>query len=125
MGDAGIGRLDAQATLGVRVGRVALDREADRLIDLAKRCAQRALHELKNPSKPQDLLAAQILEAESKKLHAIAKLADTSDRIVRGLLAEQRERARLAVQRPEMTDEDFRRHLSAIVRELSDAEIEQ
>lgn len=121
--NSGIGKVDGSALLGVSVGRGALDREADRLVTVAKYCAKRALEELKAYAPTATEEEAVLVEADAKKLGAIAKVADTADRIIRGLLAEQRERAKLAMARPEMTDEEFSRHLAQAVRELSEDEL--
>jgi hypothetical protein len=118
-----IPQVDSPALLGVEIPRSALHEECERLVVVAKHAAKRALLELKKHAPPEDELAATLMEAESKKLSAISRLADTADHIVRGLLAEQRARAELAAKRASYTDESFLTDMRAMLREMSIADI--
>ena len=112
-----IGNVQDSSVLGVRIEQHVLDPEVQRLVRLAKHLSRKAI-ELCQRGGISD-------EAEAKGWSAIAKMADSADRIVRGLLAEQRERAKMASGRPELTDERFIENMRIILRGMTDEEIER
>jgi hypothetical protein len=121
--ESDIGQLDDAGLFGVKLERHLLDRETRRLVFLAREASKRALIELREYREPISEEEAVLVEAAAKKLSAIARLSDSADRIIRGLLAEMRERAKLAVAKPQLTDVEFERHFAEAIRSLSDEDI--
>lgn len=104
---------------GVQIPRRPLDAEVERQIQMAKALSQHALDKLAD--------GGRLDEGEADDLLAIAKCADVAWSICRGLLAEQRERAKLKLKHPEagMTDEEFADYLRTLVRRLTPDQLDE
>ena len=90
---------------GVKIPRHELDLAVVRIL----RACGRLLDEIEG-SPPSDKDSAMCLSAT-------AKAVETVDRCVRGLLAEQRERAKMAAGRPPLTDEEYRAQLEQMAEQ--------
>lgn len=123
--DTSIGDVADQGLLGVRIEQHVLDRRVRQLVMVAKKMAESALEDLRNMRDPLTEFECMQYEAVAKRVTAIVKKAELSDKIIRGLLAEMRERAKLAASKPELTDERFEENFRALVRELTDDDIQR